>query len=139
VGATVVSTSVKASNWSKEKPKDYKSKDLDNAIKAYEALSDKGVAMPAQLPTLPKTKISEIQTTIKELEADVTILKKAADDLKKMVTALQAVSAAAAKTSDELEKLGDAKQGSDKKEYVMAAGTARSIGAQASSTLKNIQ
>jgi hypothetical protein len=133
MGATVVNTSLTVSAWTKAKPSDYKGKDLENALKGAEGFDAKKIAMPAKLPTVPKLKISEIETCITEMEADIITLQKALAELKKMQTAFQAVSSAANKTSSELEKMQNDKKASDdqKQKYQSAAQTASVIGSNA--------
>src|SRR4026209_1401214 len=61
MGATVVDSSVNASNWNKQKPDGFDSKDLDKAIKAYEALVSKAPSVPASLPTMPAQNVKEYE------------------------------------------------------------------------------
>ncbi|HEX2474373.1 MAG TPA: hypothetical protein VHK01_06500 [Lacipirellulaceae bacterium] len=135
MGATVVSNSLTASSWTKAKPADYKGKDLENALKAAEGLDAKKIAMPANLPTVPKLKTSEIESCITELEADIITLQKALAELKKMESAYQAVSIAADKTTSELAKMEKDKKATDdqKQKYDIAAQTASVIGSNAAS------
>src|SRR5688572_16764675 len=101
MAATVVDTSVKTANWSKKKPADYSGKDLDNAIKAYEALIDKQVTIPADLPTMPKMTIKDFENCIADMQQTVKDFEKAVVHLKQVVGALQKVSSAGDKTAAE--------------------------------------
>jgi hypothetical protein len=137
MGATVVNTSLTASAWTKAKPGEFKGKDLENALKSAEGIDPKKIGLPAKLPTTPKLKISEIESCITELEADIIILQKALAELKKMESALQAVSSAANKTGSELEKMEKDKKATDdqKQKFRSAAHTALGIGSNASNIL----
>ena len=141
MGATVVDTSLTVSAWTKAKPAEFKGKDLENALKGVEGLDTKKIAMPAKLPTLPKLKISEIESCITQMEADIITLQKALAELKKIDSALKAVSSAASKTASELEKMEKDKKASDdqKQKYSGAARTASVIGSNAATTAANIK
>jgi chromosome segregation ATPase len=141
MGATVVNTSLTVSAWTKAKPADFKGKDLDNALKGAEGLDAKKIAMPAKLPTVPKLKISEIETCVTELEADIITLQKALAELKKMESAFQAVSSAANKTSSELQKMEKDKKASEdqKQKYHSAAQTASVMGSNAAGIAANLK
>jgi hypothetical protein len=141
MGATVVNTSLTASSWTKAKPPDYKGKDLETALKAAEGLDAKKIAIPAKLPTVPKLKISEIETCITELESDIITLQKALADLKKMESAFQAVCNAADKTSSDLQKMEKDKKATEdqKQKYSSAAQTASVIGSNAASMAANLK
>jgi hypothetical protein len=141
MAATVVSSSLSASDWTKQKPAEYKGKELETALKGVEGLDSKKFAMPTKLSTVPKLKISEIETCITEMEADIVTLKKALAELKTSQASLQAVTSAANKTSSELLKMAKDKKASDdqKKKYENASQVALAIGSRASTTLGSIK
>jgi hypothetical protein len=141
MGATVVNTSLTVSAWTKAKPADFKGKDLENALKGAEGLDTKKIALPAKMPAVPTLKISEIETCITELEANIITLQKALAELKKMESAYQAVSNAAGKTTSELAKMAKDKKATDdqKQKYSSAAQTASVIGSNAAGVAANLK
>lgn len=139
MAAIVVDGSLKSSNWTKKKPADYKGKDLDNALKAYEALADKKITVPAALPTMPKHSASAMEQCIKDMQAAIAEMQKATTHLKQMATSLQKVSTAGNATANELRKLAEDKQGADKKSYLDGASTASAIALEASQMAKQVQ
>jgi hypothetical protein len=66
-------------------------------------------------------------------------MNKALAEIKKMASALQAVTGAAKKTSSDLQKLAKDKSGADKDKYSAAASAAANIGETAAVALKNVQ
>src|SRR3990172_8607472 len=111
MGAKVVDTSLKAKSWTAEKPPEYKSKVLENALTVVEGLDLKKVAVPAKLTTAPKEpKISVFESCITQLEADIITLQKALAELKKVDAALNAVCGAASTAQSELEKMAKDKK-----------------------------
>jgi hypothetical protein len=139
MGATVVDTSVKTATWAKKKPSDYSGKDLDNAIKAYEAIADEQVLVPGELPTMPEVSVKKIQSCIEDMQSAVKDFEKAVAHLKKLIAALQKVSSAGDATAGELQKLAKDKKGAEAKAYSDAASTASGIAAQASAVAKKLQ
>jgi len=123
MGAVVVDSSLTAANWTKTKPKDYKSADLDKALKDWEALAGKKVTQP-DFPS--KLSIADYEACIKDSQAMVKHLKECDAALAKLI-------AAAVKAGTELKKLGDKKDGDEKKQYLNAASSAAAIGGTAKS------
>ena len=138
MGATVVD-GLTASNWAENKPKDYKNQELDNALKAYEAIAAKGTVQIASnlMPSVPQAKIKEIEACIKGLNNAITELQKGMTSVKQVATALQAVQNASAKVSVELTKLSKGK-GVDQSQYEGASTSASSIGSLAADALGRI-
>jgi hypothetical protein len=141
MAATVVSAAMTVSEWTKAKPADYKGKELETALKGAEGIDGMKVGMPAKMATVPKIKISEIESCITQMEADIITLQKALAELKKAQAALQAVESAAGKTSAELQKMAKDKKASEEqiKKYENASSTASAIGAKASTTINAIK
>src|SRR5262245_38151182 len=136
MGATVVNA-LTASYWAGHKPADYKGQELDRALKAYEPLAGKSVTIPSSLiPPVPKSKIGDIDACIAKLKSAVTELEKGKVILNQIVTALQAVQAAAGKASADLTKLSKGKD-ADETAYKNAAITANSIASLAADALKD--
>ena len=126
IASTIVVSNVSSAGWAKAKPADYKSPDLDKALKAYEGLAGKGVLFP-NIPEAPKLSVEEIDDCIKSLKSAITQLEKGQAVLKQTLAALEGVRLAAGKTWVDLRKLAKEKQGKDKDAYEAAAGIATGI------------
>lgn len=139
MAAKVVSASLKVSAWTDVKPADFKGNGLETALKTAEGAIGKSITLPTKLSAVPQLKLSEINSCITQMEADVITLQKALAELRKIESALQAVSSAASKTSAELQKMAkDNKKSEDEQnKYKSAAMTVDVIGSNAASILKN--
>jgi hypothetical protein len=137
MGATVVNN-LTASYWAKAKPADYKNQDLDKALKTYEGVAGKTVTIPNDLvPKTPKSKVSEIEKCIKDLQNAVTELTKAKTMLKEITSALEGVQSAAGKVITDLNKQAKGKSDDDKTKYENAAASASGIATCAAGQLKD--
>jgi hypothetical protein len=138
MGATVVSSSVSASNWSSQKPDGYDSSAFDKAIKTYEAHCGKGVGVTA-IPAMPKPSIKEFEACIKTLEAVIADMKKGVTHFKELCDKAKAVSSAAGKCSGDLQKQAKDKSGAEKNKYLSAANAAAGIGDRAAAEGKKFE
>ncbi len=138
MGAVVVAAGLSSANWAKQKPADYKGRDLDQALKGYESLAAKRATIPSSLPVLPNGRISEIDSCITEMESSIVELQKAQAHLKQLVAALQAVVAAAARTSADLRRLAKG-TAADTGAYENAASTADVIEGKVSKAVNDLK
>lgn len=112
MGATATAINLTPQSWAALKPKDYKGADLDKALAALQSARGKD-------PGLDKDSIAS--------------LEKRVAWLKELQAALNAVKAAAGKTSADLKKQCKGKDDKTRFDYESAAGSADTIGGQASS------
>lgn len=87
MGATATAINLSPGSWESSKPKDYKGKDLDAALKAYDEYRGKAIQ-------LDNSKLT------------VTDVKAALSWLERKVAALEAIRKACDKTAGELRKAG---------------------------------
>jgi len=141
MGAQVVDASLKATRWVSEKPKDYASKALEEALKALEKIDLNNVPLPGDAITVPKVSLSEIEDRITHLKAALKVLEPSLATLKKAQAAASGVCNAASKTNDELQKvIKDKKTSEDqKKKYQAASEAALAIASKATNLLSKIK
>ena len=138
--AARVVEALSSSYWAESKPADYKAADLDKALKTWEGLAGKTVVFAKDLiPSLPKSKVRDIDSCITKLKAAIADLEKGKTMLDQWISALKAVQAAAGKAAGDLSKLKSGKDVSeeDKLKYQRGVNAADSIGSAAGSALKD--
>jgi hypothetical protein len=138
MGATVTNA-LTSSYWASNKPDDYKTQDLDKALKAYEGVAGKTVKIPNNLiPPVPKSSVKDIDDCINKLKSAISELEKGKTALGQSVTALKAVQAAASKAAADLAKLSKGKD-ADETKYKNAVAAANAISSAAADALKDCQ